>query len=202
MQSATAVHLTVLRYLSSKYSRTHNFVEIFRVFHGGSSWFFFSTSQCGKWRCRSRKARPAGVTTKNPLRSHIFFLFFISFFFSFFFFWFKQSYITSARVYTLFYFNARELARENERELVRLEFATVLWRTRDVDRRFSACDNATYYSCERTNVITLWSIGILRMIIRVKFHTLSTSNCWKIILQTDTLTRYNRIKMQRIHQLL
>lgn len=88
-------------------SRTHNFIEISRVFHGSvpglARTFFYSAA---RKMAAARDTRSAGVTMKNPLR-------FIPFFHCFFYSslalpLFSSSRITLALVYTLFYFNAHD----------------------------------------------------------------------------------------------
>lgn len=95
----------------AKISRTHNFIEISRAFHGSvpgltRAFFYFAARKMAA----ARDARSAGVTMKNPPR-------FVSPFFPLFFFplflppFFR---ITPALVYTLFYFNAHDRAAWHE----------------------------------------------------------------------------------------
>lgn len=97
----------------AKISRTHNFIEISRAFHGSvpglTRTFFYSAA---RKMAAARDARSAGVTMKNPPR-------FVPPFFPLFFFpplslpppFFR---ITPALVYTLFYFNAHDRAAWHE----------------------------------------------------------------------------------------
>lgn len=114
---ATAVHLSRSPADSprAKISRTHNFIEISRAFHGSvpglTRTFFYSAA---RKMAAARDARSAGVTMKNPPR------FVPPFFPLFFFSSFSPPFfrITPALVYTLFYFNAHDRAAWQDRKSV------------------------------------------------------------------------------------
>lgn len=186
--------------LSSKNSQTHNFIEnISRVSRRLFVILFFfllffsstSHTQRGKWqrgsrrstcRCHDEESTVLILPSSSLLYSA--FSFSSSFcrllnrFSSFG----SGSRITStrarARVYTLLYFNARKRARAGEDYnsvglTARIRRCRALWRiTRRRPSVFCACDNAPHYSRETK---LLPSIGILRMIVRIKFHTPSQS---------------------------
>lgn len=97
----------VPHWFSVKISRTHNFIEISRVFHRSvrrAHAYFFFTPRRGKWLrfaiCRCHDEESTSVHS-----SFMLVLFFLSFPFLPFF---KSSCITLALVYTLFYFNAHD----------------------------------------------------------------------------------------------